>query len=307
MKRLISDFSSNLDLFNLPISLFYQGRKKRFTTFGVCLSLLIYAFLIYNFFQSDFYQKTNPIIVSQNKKYPHAPRITFDESKIIVVSVLNNDGNAVELDPAIASFQFYVLREQVNETTTKYEYVNIDYKNLHHCTINDTNNDTVTWNLLNSPENGYCLDEKSFGIEGGWNENIVEFVYIVLNACNNATFNGKCKSPQEAAAWFDTPRLISVQHHNTRVDFFDHENPIKVEYLNDFPQLNYWYTKKDIIYMKQVELSSDEGWLFPSIRKFSDFMFDFADTDILERINEKNIFLKFINSQFFIVGKVNSP
>ena len=230
MQKLISDLSCSLDLFSLPISLYYHGRKKRFTFVGVFLSVCIYVFLIYNFFHSDFYQKTNPIIVSQTKKTAHAQRITFDESKMIVISVINNEGNAVHLDPSIAFFQFAVIHETANATTQVYKYDSIDIRSLHLCTSNDLNdNDISTSSLHIYLDNSYCLDNKSFAVEGGWNENDVKFAYIALNICNNKTFNGTCKSPQEIENWFKTPRFMSVQYHNARVDFYDYENPIKVE------------------------------------------------------------------------------
>ena len=64
-KNCSKSLSLYLDLFSLPISLFFKGKKKRFTYFGTILSVFMYSFLIVAFFESDFYNKVNPIIVKQ--------------------------------------------------------------------------------------------------------------------------------------------------------------------------------------------------------------------------------------------------
>ena len=285
-KKCCQALSLNLDLFSLPISLFFQGNKRRFTYIGTIFSLFLYLLLIVVFFESDFYNKRNPIIVKQNKRFSHANRISFDESKIITISVVDNQGNAIA-DPSIYTFQFVVIHQKVNEATGLFQYLSLDYKNLHPCTLNDTNNNTALWDEI-SPINAYCLEDKSFSVEGGWNENDVQFVYIALNACNNVTSPVTCASSDKIRTFFDaTPRFMCVQYHNTEIDFYDYYEPIKTNYAFDFPQINFNSTKKEFIYLKEASLQSDMGWLFSSFTEYKSFMFDRSDADWLPRVDNR--------------------
>lgn len=285
-KKCCQTFSLNLDLFSLPISLFFQGNKRRFTYIGTIFSLFLYLLLIVVFFESDFYNKRNPIIVKQNKRFSHANLISFDESKILTISVVDNQGNAIA-DPSIYTFQFVVTHQKVNSTTGLFQHLSQDDKNLHPCTLNDTNNNTALWNEL-SPINAYCLENKSFSVEGGWNENDVQFVYIALNACNNATSPVTCAGSEKIRTFFDaTPRFMCVQYHNTEIDFYDYQEPIKTNYAFGFPQINFNSTKKNFIYLKEASLRSDMGWLFSSFTEYKSFMFDRSDADWLPRVDNR--------------------
>ena len=266
-KKYCQTISLSLDLFSLPISLFFKGNKKRFTYFGTVFSLFMYAFLLLAFFESDFYNKINPIIIKQNKVLSHANRISFDENKVVTFSVEDNQGNSIN-DPSLFSFQFVVIHEKVNSTTTTglFQYNSLDYKKFHLCTVNDTKNDSALFDEL-SPVDSYCLDNKTFALEGGWNENDVQFIYIALSICNNATSPVPCSPIEKIKKFFDeSAKFLCLQYHSAQVDFYDYKNPIKVTYTFGMPQINFNSTKKNFIYLKEINLQSDNGWLFSDLK-----------------------------------------
>ena len=291
-----ASFFLNFDIFTLPISLYYKGKKKRSTYLGVLLSLCIYIVLMFSFITSDFFKKENPIIVTQNKKYSHAQRISFDDTRMITISVVDNMGNAIS-DPTMFSFQFVIIKERVNLTTGLFEYISLDYKKLHLCTLNDTGNNTAIYNEL-SPLNAYCLENKTFGVEGGWAENDIEFGYIVLNICNNQTSDVTCKTLDQIENFFSSPRFFCVQYHSAQVDYYDYNNPIKIEYHFGIPQINFGLTKKMFLFLKQVQLTTDQGWFYPSYVENKDIMFDSSDNDFVTRMDNRLFVTQIYASQY---------
>lgn len=263
-----------LDLFKLPISLYFDGFTKRTSLIGILFSLGIYAFLLYSFSNSDFFYKKSPSVVYQSSQIQHAKRIRFDDKVLLVVAV----GDALNrrfLDESIFTIKF----KYYPTATTPI------YKTLLPCTVKDVNFNQSLYQTLRL-EGSYCLQNKSLDLEGYWDEDFVSYVMINIYQCENETSNGKCKSQEEIDSFFRDPvfpKYFVAFYHDAQIDFYDYQNPMKTVYKTDFIAIDANFRKKTQFYFKTAHLTTDDGIIFSSLSTQSDFMFHSKESDFLSR------------------------
>ena len=107
---------SSLDLFKSPIVIYFNGKSQRSSSLGICFSLLIFTYLLFQFSTSDFFLKESPTVVVQSLKQIHAKRIDFDLSKPLIIAMGDiTDQNLKIYDPTIFSVSvLFVVDGQMN-------------------------------------------------------------------------------------------------------------------------------------------------------------------------------------------------
>ena len=263
-----------LDLFKLPISLYFDGYTKRTSLLGILFSLGIYVFLLYSFSNSDFFYKKSPSVVYQSSQIQHAKRIRFDD-KILVVVAVGDALNRRYMDESIFTIKFKYYPTATTPT----------YKTLLPCTVKDVDFNQSLYQTLRL-EGSYCLQNKSFDLEGYWDEDFVSYVMINIYQCDNETSNGKCKSQEEINSFFRDPvfpKYLAAFYHDAQIDFYDYQNPIKTVYKTDFIAIDSNFRKKTQFYFKTTHLTTDDGIIFSSLNTQSNFMFHSKETDFLSR------------------------
>ena len=273
-------FFSQFDFFQIPISLYFKKLKKSSTTIGLFFSLFVYSMLIYNFLQSDLIQKSSPNVVSQSEIHAHAPQIMFDTNRMISVSVC--DDNALNyIDPTIFNITFSLKRYKTNKYGS-YDFVSNQNKDLKLCNPEDF---PFEPNLLNEIglRNAYCLKSKDFILEGFWDEQEIVFADLELFPCDNLTMNYTCKRTDEINAYFTGKKYFQVYFHGVGVKIDDYLDPVKEKYENFYQMIDNRLFKKLQIFMKNLEVITEDGWLFSHITHQSDIMLDKTIIDTMFR------------------------
>ena len=267
-------FFAYFDLFRLPIFLYFEGNAKRASIIGILCSFGIYAFLLYSFFQSDLFQKKSPLVVYQSNQIPHAERVEFTEKKLLVVAVGDAQNNRY-MDESIFTVQF---KYWTNAT-------NVIYKTLLPCTLNDVEFNQSLYQTLGM-EGSFCLQNKSFNLEGYWDEDVLSYVAINIFQCNNLTNGGKCKSIEEINAFFQDPLLpkfLALFYHDAQIDFYDFDNPFQITYQTYYQSVDPAFRKRVNLFFENGNVQTDDGLIFISNSVQSNIMFNTQDFDFLLR------------------------
>ena len=270
---------SFFDLFRIPVIFYFDGSSKRFSALGILCSIGIYAFLLLQFAQSDLFLKNSPIVVSQSIQTAHANRIQFDETSLIIFNVADSAAR-LYLDPSIFNIVFKYYTDPIH----------FQYFELKKCKKQDVKFNETLFDLLNL-NNSLCLNDinKTFKLEGSWDEYFISYAAVSLFLCNNLTSNYTCKSSEEIDKFFNTWsnfKFFSVTFHNSQLDLADYKNPFKITYKTDFQFIDTAVKKRFNIFLKTAEVETDNGWIFPEKKVQKNFMFETKEFDFQMRTDK---------------------
>ena len=265
---------SFFDLFPQTVNFYYRGTSKQSSGIGILVSFCIYALMIFSVLENDIFEKKSPIVVSQSLKTPEARKIQFDENWLIAFSV-NDYSKKAYNDPSIFNIKFQY----------RYNATHFEYKDLHICSLEDVAFNTTIFDTLNL-NNFYCLKNKSFILDGSFEETHVSYISVSLFLCNNSTSNGTCKSQEQIDDFFNgwsDFKFFGVHYHNSQIDFSDYDNPFKQVYKTDYQLVDTSIKKRFNIYLKTAEVLTDDALIFSSEKVSSDIMFDSKEFDFQMR------------------------
>lgn len=279
--KMLLAFLSSLDLFQNPIKFYFNGRSKLFSSFGIFVSFSIYAFLLFSFINSDLFKKEEPIIITQSLQMPQAEPINFSSNIILTFAMVNILG--VRLwDPSY----FSIDAKYYTSTSTFVE------KQLKSCAIEPNNQKERMGTNLN---NTRCLLNDTFSLEGSTDDSIFRYLTISLSPCDNKTSNNTCKSAKEINEYIDAfplTNFFAIRYHDAKTDLNNYESPfewnseIEMQYINSKVQRNM------MLYFKNAEIETDDGWFLPSKKTLKDIMLDKKTSDFRLRAQENEPFFK---------------
>lgn len=277
-------FFSHFNLFP-PIFLYAKGSPKANSIIFKIFSLVVYAFLLYTFCQGDIFVKQSPEVVYQSKQTQTAKRITFNE-KFLISAFVADGYNKKYTDESIFNVKF-IYQKSVH---TKIE------QEFHHCTAKDFEFNESLYRSFDL-EGSFCLKNKSFNVEGYWDEEIMNYLVISIYQCDNKSTAGKCKPQEEINAFFHDPmnrKHFGLLYQNAQIDLYNRENPINVIYKYDSQTIDPYFTKRNLIYLKNAQITTDDGLIFPSLTTQSSVMFQTKETDFLLRQNRLDPYIQFL-------------
>lgn len=288
---MIWPFLSYLDLFQNNVALFFNNRIKRSTKLGFFFTITLVILLSYYFSQSDIFLKSSPNVVSQTLTDIHANPIIFDENHLMAVTV-SDDNNKNYLDPRIFSVVFEIFHSKSLNGT--YDTTWNETKILEPCTENDVNFDRSAFKRLGLL-NALCLRNKSFDLEGYWDEEETRHAEIKLYPCDNETIqNDTCKTPDEISDFFSSsnPKYFGATYHGVALKVDDYANPMKMRYEYQYVLIDLPFFKKINIFFKNTVLNTIDGWLFRDTDVKTSFLKDFYDMDVGFRTDPTEIIAK---------------
>ncbi len=266
-------FLSIFDLFKTPVFLTFEKNIKTSTNFGVFFSFGLIIFLSVNFFQSDVFYKTSPKVMIHELLTDKRSLISF-RNKIFTVSVEDTYAKAF-YDPQIFQVRITNLLVQT-EQQENYKLIKNQTKNVHKCTPQDFPDDLY---YTNSFENNFCLDDAFFETEGYWNENLIGYLDINIGICNNETFEGKCKTFEEIKEFFDDDKYFNVYYSSSNSDTSNYLTPLSSFIINDYSKIDFAITKVMNIYLKNIDINTDDAFIFSNNEKIEDVIFDSKEVD----------------------------
>lgn len=260
---------SFIDLFQLPVTFYFNGNTKRSSSLGVLFSLAIYSFMLYSLVSSDLFFKISPIVVSQSIDKTHAERIEFKDGMFFSFGLVDSVSTHY-YDPTIFTI---VVRYFFNATN----YVS---KEIRPCKPNDF---PVGFYVKGAnPQNMMCLKNNSFVLEGGADENKLSLLAVSLFICDNITSKGTCKSNDEIIRFFNNfanTKVFSVYFQNSKMDLSNYKEPFTLTESVDYQNVDINIKKRYNMYLKTAIVETDDGWIFPSIKTQKNFMLDSKQFD----------------------------
>lgn len=272
-----------VDLFRLPNLLYFDGHTKRTSWVGISSSLAIYIFLFYTFLQSDLFEKKAPYVVLQSNQISHSQRVNINENFLIAISVRDSTGQRY-FDETYFSITFKYSTSAIES----------EYKTLVPCTLEDAQNNMTLYVLLGM-ENSYCLKNKTFSLEGFWNEEMINFVTISISQCENETSEVKCQSPERIEQFFKD-KFIGIIYSDTQIDLYDYKKPFKTSYKTDYVAIDSSLQKNLNFFFKTAQMSTDDGTILPDVKTSFAIMFNRKEYDVIMR---KSIGYPFVNMYLY--------
>jgi len=276
MKTVLS-FSSQIDLFRKPLVLSFNSEAKNSNLFGVLCSLAIYSYMLVLFFQSDLVLRQNPLVLSQTVSTAHAEPIIFDQGHMLTLGVVNSLETPFINDTLFRlEFKNYHLKE-INGAI---QVISLEYSTVRPCLPEDSSNALDFDMAAVVFDNSYCLVNKNFRLEGGFDESEIYYSVANLYMCDNVTSNGTCQSQETIDSFFlNNKMFFAANFYSASVDLRNYLEPIQTQYITQIDLIDTTLTKRLYVYMKPTDVSTDNGWFSPSITTESSYMFDSLSSD----------------------------
>ena len=270
----LSFLTHQFDIFKSPFLLRTDSSEKISTLLGFFFSLGIIIFLGIFTVNSDVFHHQKPSIIDQQLFLPSKLHIDFNGDNFGLVAALIDDPGNVYYDDTY--FSISMTQFVINCST--HEILDEDRKNLHPCDENDyPQNPSIvdTYGLRNYS----CPSNKSFAVEGGWDEPTINYVYVTFSLCVNETMNNTCKSFEEMLE-FMSDKYVSISYIESSHDLNNYLNPLQNSYKNVWWTVGANVRKTMSLYWKKVEIVTDDGFVFQQSKLDQSFQKDEGAFDV---------------------------
>ena len=284
--------SSHFDLFSAPVSLYFHGNKFRSSNLGFFLSFALIVYLVFQFFTSDLFQKSNPNTLTQaiDIEPTEANRITFDDDHFFTVHV--DIDRSIPVDPSIIGIGFF-LESFHNDGQGNIIFSQTSY-DLEPCTPESFPTKPNLYNEL-ALATSFCLKNQTFILEGDQTAIDTSIASIVIAACNNATSTVICKSYDEINAFITNNMIFGgVKYFSAKIDLNNYENPIQDSYHTEEQPLDVNMGKTTLLYLQPVEVHTDDNWLFSSDKIIKSFQHSYKDMDFNTKSTNDGMILNYV-------------
>ena len=122
-----------------------------------------------------------------------------------------------------------------------------------------------------------CLNN-SFMTNGYWNQESLWYLDIQVYMCDNATTNGKCKSMDEIQA-FLSQKQFNLYLCDLSIDPTNYESPLKQIVHNDYYFVDTTLRKTMAVFLKTIQMSTDDAYVFSNNKVLNDIVFDYKEED----------------------------
>lgn len=265
IKNSILKYFHYIDLFKIPFQFYFKGKTKKTSATGLFFSLIIFTFLFYQFFYSEFFIKVSPNVITQTKESNEHISIDFNEGKKLFLVVLDRYSLERTTDPTIFTLEAkYYDRSQV---------IN---KKLRPCIYSDLQssmNEDYFYNL--GYDKLFCMDNKTFSLQGSGEDREWRFIQFLLYPCRNETSNITCKS-MEIINQSLKNKFFSVAFETVDIDAHNYKNPFLNNYEPKTIIINPDLKKYHSEYIKLAQVKTDDSWFFSgsSVRTENGYMID---------------------------------
>jgi len=227
--------------------------------------------------QSDFILKKSPYVITQTLTNKHAAKIPFDDTRIITISLSDNN-NVMYHDDTLFYIEVYYYILQANKTGS-FEMLSNITLGVHICNESDMPSNPKFFQEMGLG-NSLCLDDKFFSVEGYWDEEALSYMEITLFLCQNTSENNNnCKSSEEINDFLSNYKYFQISTYSAQVQFDDYQNPFVIEYPIIYQLVDIQIYKEMSVFFEGIELVNVDGFLFNSQNSINDITIDKTATD----------------------------
>lgn len=269
MKSFFSLLKSQ-DLFKKPFFLRISQQDQVSSYFGVLISFFIYGLLLFQISQSDVFRKLSPKLLVQTIEASSRPRLIFS-NQTITISLVDVYGIGY-VDPTM----FTVTVKNIQQDSTS----NItSEKTLHLCQPEDmmTPEDLDEYYLRDS---SFCLDNRTFGVEGFFNEGFIDYLIIELHLCQNSSFNNNSCASYDQMLSFLKGKYFQLIHSGNVVQTQNYAQPLKRKYQTDVYMVDVRIQKIIYYTFQQLQMTTDDGFLLSNLINLESFLFQKKEVDL---------------------------
>jgi hypothetical protein len=88
--------AEQLDMFKIPLSFRIRNRTKTGTKVGKFFTAIIFLYFAYSFYSSDYIQKTNPVVLSQDVKLKFRSMLNLTRNELsFVIGITDSKKNFI--------------------------------------------------------------------------------------------------------------------------------------------------------------------------------------------------------------------
>ena len=257
MNFLLQSFNM-IDLFQSPITFYFHSQEKISTPMGKILSILIYITLIFYFFTSDMWNKTNPKISDLTLPNKETKIILNHDILKLEMALFDENRHFISFDPSYFSVKLRMNWKHPNDDKDMWEASN--YVEM----------DTIP---CNASFEGYpcdtclCLDNSSLlnlniTQKNAWNE--FSYFEIYINSCSNDSSKNIICHQYERILDYVHGKYFVLSFQQYFFDLNDYENPVRI----DFQRSKELYINKNLY--QTISFSLMESYLYDDSNIFTE-------------------------------------
>ena len=269
----MKNFNSLLTLIDIYGSKFHLliNKKLKYKTWigGVTTTFLSIIGLTFIYlFGNDFFFRKNPSFTESTIGEGYKTINLTEEKVIIAFRIEDMNGNYVNtsnyLYPKVVYYSAIPGEDGKSRSNFKEEY--ISYRLCEESDFEGSENLITLYGTL------FCIEWKDKTFGGYWDNEFLYYFSFRIFYCNTSKYysnNTKCSSVEELNELFSDKLLFSVYYSTVefRVDNF--KTPLSKKHTNYFTFLSYNFRKNDKIFLNELIVNDDKGWIINSHKNTS--------------------------------------
>jgi hypothetical protein len=272
MVKMAYRFLTYIDIFGYEPNLEIKKSKSFKTPFGGILSILILITILYViwFFGNEIIFKRKPSLITTIYNDANPLRINLTDDNFIVALGLQNPDYSGYINESIYYLDVQHITMLRKDGITTFE--TIDIKTIP-C---NQKNITLLPDYFSQVElnNLYCIRETNTYMKGDFGQSVWSYLQFSFKRCKNSTENNNhCKSEDEISRRLDGG-YFGLFVSDTNIDTTNINSPAIKYGKNLFTTFSVRAYRDFWMYVKNIEVNSDLGWLMEDIHQEFYFSID---------------------------------
>lgn len=259
-----------LDLFGIRPALYFKGRKKSGTGFGLFLTflLLIFTILCFFFFGQDLYFRKNPQLRYNEAYNPLPEGIVLDpETSPILIEINSPMADIFYTNKSIVNMNVsqFTMKQTNNGKVSSVMHYRMEICRKDH--FDKLEEKTKEYFLELNLKNYFCIPKeiKNLTMKGSFDQKIFQTIQFTISICNNASSGGICASTEEIKKTMERGYIgIFFVDHN--INPGDYQNPKESQPKEVFTNFVINSQKVIDIFMKNNYIETDDGVMLNDIK-----------------------------------------
>lgn len=297
----------DFDLFGVNPSLYFKGKTKFGTKFGLFLTTLLLSFtsFCFAFFGQDLYFRLNPLIMYNEIYNPFPEGISIDpEINPILIELNSIMPIQYYSDPKIINMN--VSQVTINQTKngTKMTSENFRMETCRRDHFDKLDEKTKKYFLNLDLNSFFCIPKeiKNLTILGAFDQSVFKTVKFTASICSNSSYNNDCLTPQEIKNSV-ARGFIGIYFVDYNINPGNYENFYETQPKEVFTNFMVESQKEIDIFMRNNYIETDDGLIIEDVKQervvnydsHTEMDFKVADPDFLSiylKIKQKNAYYK---------------
>ena len=272
-----------IDMFGIPPLFTIRGHQTFQTTMGSILTIFCVSIMIIyaSFFFKQMIYHSNPTIITSiyNDEIPKVIKLT--NKNFSFAFGLQNKEYTNYIDESI-----YVVKGVQSKVFLKKNGSSEIYqKPIKIIKCNEYKFDIIPEYFGNLPlDNLYCLNDEFYELEGEYKREIYSYIKLNFSRCENSTENNFSCKPLEVINDYLTGGFIGIFMIDYSLVPRDFKNPYLAYGKNLYNSFSNKFFVDLFLYLKNIEIVTDEGYFFNKKKKLIFGAYDYLHTNIDHRI-----------------------